>query len=94
MEGIEEMKGAPPRAGWGQACKGGVLKLYVLLSDARHHFCHFTYWEKDHVAFKFDFAAQPAFLPDVMSHFGGWFLYKKSAMRRRVFSPAPVKRFI
>ena len=37
MEGIEEMKGAPPPwAGWGQACKGGVLKIYVLLSDTRH----------------------------------------------------------
>ena len=45
--------------------------------------------ENDDVAFKFDFAAQLAFLPDVTSLFVGWSSYKKCVKRRRVFFPAP-----
>ena len=50
---------------------------------------HFNCRENDDVAFKFNFAAQLAFLLDMTSLFVGWSKHKKCARRRRVFSSAP-----
>ena len=50
---------------------------------------YFNSRDNDDVAFKFNFVAQLAFLPDVTSLFVGRSKHKKCARRRRVFSPAP-----